>query len=95
MPEITNCPNFIDELVECGLPGRNVQWTEPTASDLSGVALLTDRSHAPNSFFPVGTTTVTYTFTDSSNNAAVCSFMVVVIEGMFSCLSTAHVLVYC
>ncbi|KAJ8041572.1 Hyalin [Holothuria leucospilota] len=80
MPEITNCPTVIDELVECGLPGRNVEWTEPTASDLSGVAMLTTRSHAPNSFFMVGTTTVTYTFQDSSNNAAVCSFMVVVIE---------------
>ena len=38
----------------------------------------TTRSHAPGATFPVGTTAVTYTFTDGSLNTSTCTFNVIV-----------------
>jgi hypothetical protein len=59
--------------------GANVNWGTPTASDnCSGVNLTT--THGPGSFFPLGTTTVTYTATDASNNSVSGSFDVTVTD---------------
>jgi HYR domain len=58
-------------------------WTEPTATDncTAAASLVRTRSHAPGSIFPVGTTVVTYTFTDLAGNVSnVCSFNVVVTD---------------
>jgi hypothetical protein len=54
-----------------------VTWIAPTATDNCGTPSVTT-THAPNFCFPVGTTTVTYTATDLSNNKATCSFTVTV-----------------
>ncbi len=59
-------------------------WTEPTATDNSGVVTLSQRTHAPGSFFVVGTTAVTYTYVDGSGNSAQCTFDVRVIERKFT-----------
>ncbi|PIK47326.1 putative hyalin, partial [Apostichopus japonicus] len=75
-PMIVNCPSLIERQVELGVPGLIITWTEPSATDISGTAMLVDRTHAPNDFFPVGITKVIYTFTDSSQNGAVCSFII-------------------
>eukprot|EP00057_Strongylocentrotus_purpuratus_P028659 XP_011683133.1 PREDICTED: uncharacterized protein LOC578978 isoform X8 [Strongylocentrotus purpuratus] len=75
-PEIFNCPTGIstrvDNLGDTGV----VTWTQPTATDNSGQTVTTTQSHNPGSAFPVGFTAVTYVFRDTSNNAAVCSFVI-------------------
>ena len=75
-PVIQNCPNDISLTL---LPGRSsVQafWLEPTATDNDNMVPDRVRSHAPGDSFRVGQTVVAYTFTDSSDNVAVCSFTV-------------------
>ncbi len=62
-----------------GLCGANVPWLEPTASDNCPGVILT-ASNTMGSFFPVGTTTVTYTATDASSNTASLSFTVTVVD---------------
>ena len=52
----------------------NVPWNEPTATDNSGMIPTVTQSHLPGDSFPVGTTQVTYTFTDMAGNQATCSF---------------------
>ena len=79
VPVISSCPINTTVVNNPGICGAAVNWVLPTAFDnCSGVTLTTD--HAPNSIFPVGTTTVTYTATDASGNAATCSFTVTVVD---------------
>ena len=54
-----------------------VMWTPPTATDNSGAVTLIS-SHHPGDSFNIGTTTVTYTATDSSFNEATSSFDIIV-----------------
>jgi gliding motility-associated-like protein len=70
-PLIANCPANINSC------STQVSWTEPAVSDNCGAVTVT-ASHQPGSEFPVGTTTVTYTATDSAGNVSVCSFQVTV-----------------
>lgn len=81
-PTIEDCPSLIERVVELGVQGLIVMWTEPSATDVSGMTMLVDRSHAPGTFFNVGMTQVIYTFTDSSGNEAVCSFLVSITTGL-------------
>lgn len=81
IPPVIACTNDLSQTVNTGVTGTTVTWTEPTATDNSGIVSLTSRTHAPGSFFPVGTTQVTYTFTDGAGNSASCTFSVTVIEG--------------
>ncbi|XP_072045208.1 hyalin-like [Amphiura filiformis] len=77
-PSLTaNCTNDVTTTTELGTNGTNVSWNEPNATDLSGKPRLI-RSHAPSTKFPIGQTLVTYTFIDTSNNTATCSFTVTV-----------------
>jgi hypothetical protein len=84
-PIIANCPGNVS--VNTGI-GRTTcdqvaTWTEPTATDncTPAASLVRTRSHAPGSVFPVGSTTVTYTFTDAAGNVSnVCSFTVTVTD---------------
>ena len=55
-----------------------VTWTEPTATDNSGMTPRVIRTHQPGTSFPVGTTTVTYMFMDMTGNRAQCSFGVTI-----------------
>ena len=78
-PTISGCPtNAITVTTGSQSNFATAFWTEPTATDDSGVAPTRSRSHAPGSSFPVGTTVVTYRFTDGSGNSDVCSFQVIV-----------------
>ena len=80
IPPVISCINDIVQTVNFGTPGTSVSWTEPTATDNSGIVSLTQRTHAPGNFFLVGSTDVTYTFTDGSGNSANCIFTVTVVE---------------
>jgi len=54
-------------------------WSEPDASDCSGILSLIP-SQSSGSEFPIGTTTVVYTATDGSGNTSTASFIVTVID---------------
>lgn len=60
-----------------------VTWVEPQVSDNSGVVSLFDQSDFPNTNFPEGITTVTYTYRDPAGNQASCSFQVTCTPGKF------------
>jgi hypothetical protein len=78
-PTISGCPSDISVNADADSCTAVVTWAEPTASDVCcGTVPWTARSHAPGSSFPVGTTTVTYTFIDGCGNLASCSFSVTV-----------------
>jgi hypothetical protein len=84
-PIVANCPANVSVNTGAGATACNAAatWTEPTATDNCTAAgnLVRTRSHAPGSTFPVGTTTVTYTFTDAAGNVSnVCSFNVTVTD---------------
>ena len=88
-PVITGCPlNAISVTTPAGSNSATASWTEPTATDDSGVAPTRSRSHAPGSSFPVGTTLVTYRFTDRSGNSEICQFQVVVVGKWYSNLES-------
>ena len=81
-PVITDCPS--DQIATYESSGHErgvkVNWTEPYATDASGIATLIHQSHQPGQFLQDGSTTVSYTFTDSIGNDAFCNFTVAVHE---------------
>ena len=80
-PVISGCDDF-GTTIGLNIGGAVVTYTEPTATDNSGVVSLQSRSRAPGQFFVVGSTPVTYVFVDGSGNTAECTFNVIVTEGM-------------
>ena len=81
VPPVVSCPSDVSRTTGCNTGGTTVNFDDATATDNSGTANLVSQSHRPRQFFSVGTTTVTYTFTDPSGNRASCSFDVFVTEG--------------
>lgn len=79
LPVITNCPANITLAASPTSCNALANWTAPSGSDNCPGVVVTS-THAPGSSFPVGTTTVTYTATDASNNQATCSFTVTVLD---------------
>ena len=75
-PTINDCPPSSTYTVPIGTPSRVVTWTEPTATDDSGVAPTVVSTHQPGESFPVGTTEVIYIFADQEGNDATCSFTI-------------------
>lgn len=76
-PVITGCPANITVSNAAGQCGATVSWAVPLASDNCGINSFTT-THSPGAFFPLGTTTVTYTATDNSGNSTTCTFTVTV-----------------
>src|SRR5205085_4278423 len=76
-PVITGVPAAITTAATLPV-GAIVNFTMPTATDIvdGNVTVTADKS--PNTLFPVGTTTVKFTATDSRGNAAMASFTVTV-----------------
>lgn len=59
--------------------GTFVFWTAPTAMNAQGGPV--QQSSGPNvpfDFFQIGTSTITYEFSDAPDNRAVCSFTVTI-----------------
>jgi autotransporter-associated beta strand protein len=75
-PSIVNCPANIYVTDPTG-NGQSVTWTAPTATDNCSANLTSN--HQSGEMFPDGTTTVTYTATDPSNNKSTASFTVTVV----------------
>jgi len=78
-PVITGCPTDITQTNDAGDCGAVVTWVNPIASDNCGIQSFTS-TDAPGDFFPVGTTTVTYTAIDIYGNTSTCVFDVTVTD---------------
>ncbi|KAJ8041635.1 Hyalin [Holothuria leucospilota] len=79
IPVITGCPGPVLAQVPIGQTTVEVTWVAPSATDNSGEAVsVALTGGVSGDEFPVGTFTITYTFTDASQNEAVCSFPVIV-----------------
>ena len=85
-PVVTFCPDNVIQQVPPGINSAVATWDTPRATDASGPVTVTS-THQPGSAFPVGTTRVTYTFTDSSGNINTCSFSVDVRVCKYNALS--------
>lgn len=76
-PVVTNCPGdiIVNQSTSCS---AIVSWTPPTFTDNCPGTVVVSSNYAPNTQFPVGSTTVTYTARDNVNNTTACSFKVIV-----------------
>lgn len=93
-PSISGCPAPINVATAANATscGRTVTWAEPTAAN-NCLNVTVNQSHHPGDFFPVGTTTVTYDFTNAGGTSS-CSFNVTVTDGtppMISCPASVTV----
>ena len=86
--DIINCPNNIHKLVTVKSPraGVSVSWEPPLISGekerpTSCQVLHKPPNWNPGNFFGIGVTTVTYSFSDNTENEANCSFTVNITEG--------------
>ncbi|KAJ8042468.1 Hyalin [Holothuria leucospilota] len=77
-PLVVACGQDIVRETPFSTGGLRVNFTECTPTDDSGTAILVSRSHTPGQFFVIGTTVVTYTFTDPSGNTGTGSFTITV-----------------
>ncbi|WP_417609372.1 HYR domain-containing protein [Owenweeksia hongkongensis] len=78
-PSVSNVPTNYAVIPNTNSCDAVVNWIEPVAIDNCGGVTWT-KSHLPGATFPVGNTTVTYTATDSDNNATTVSFVVTVTD---------------
>lgn len=76
-PVVVNCPSNISAIANTSGCSAIVNWTVPSATDACS-SVSSSSTHNSGDTFPVGTTTVTYTFTDASGNVGTCSFDVTV-----------------
>ena len=77
-PVIENCPMSMMYTISLGIQSRQVTWEEPTATDDSGTNPTVTQTRQPGDNFPVGTTQVSYIFTDMSGNQAICMFAITI-----------------
>ena len=75
---VPTCPSDVTQNTDAGLATAVVTWTAATATDNSGVAPTSTATHTSGDTFPIGATTVTYTFQDASLNTANCAFTITV-----------------
>ena len=69
-----------------------VSWTEPVATDNCSTPLTySSRTHIPGAPFPVGTTKVTYIFTDEAGNETSTSFNITVEDDTKPVLITRNI----
>ncbi|XP_071945813.1 hyalin-like [Antedon mediterranea] len=78
-PFVSDCPEDFTLPTDNGEPHRVTYWTEPTVTDNSGSVSIS-QSHTTGSTFDLYNTTITYNFTDSSENVASCTFTVTIID---------------
>ncbi|XP_071785176.1 uncharacterized protein [Asterias amurensis] len=77
-PVVTSFPDDITVTVPFGTNSIPVSWDQPTATDNSG-SVFPSSDRPSGSTFPIGTTPVTYTFTDPTGNRVTRTFNVNVV----------------
>jgi hypothetical protein len=86
-PTITNCPATVNVQAAVGQNCAEATWTVPTATSDIPIYGFTS-THGPEFCFPIGTTPVTYTASDSCGKTSKCTFNVVVKQaGANTCLN--------
>ncbi|QQS27588.1 MAG: HYR domain-containing protein [Sphingobacteriales bacterium] len=87
-PVIAGCPS--NQTVNTGVGNltctQTATWTAPSATD-GCTAVSVVSTHSPGATFSLGTTTVSYTFSDGNGNSSVCSFTVTVIDNTVPVIS--------
>ncbi|XP_041480192.1 uncharacterized protein LOC121427594 isoform X25 [Lytechinus variegatus] len=78
-PVVSNCPSSLTFQADNGQSMGTAIWSMPTASDNSGMNVTMTSNYDSEDSFPIGSTTVTISFEDSSGNTAYCSFNVTII----------------
>ena len=85
-PPLITCPADIYNGTDPERPTRTVTWSAPVVSDnselhdpLATPTVVKSLNIASPYDFPTGTTRITYTATDKSNNSASCVFTVTII----------------
>jgi len=92
-PTFSNCPTNITVNVDAGLCSKVVDWTIPTASDNCGIQSVTVSSSAGETIstpvagtnratITTGTSTITYTATDTNGNVKTCVFTITVSDNI-------------
>ena len=76
-PLIESIPDKITQVTDIGSPTAAVNWPALRVTDNSGYVTMTS-SHNPGDSFLLGSTTVTYTAFDSSENTKTVKFTVTV-----------------
>ena len=79
-PVISGMPADITVSNDAGDCGAIVSWTEPTSTNNCGGTINLGSDASPGDFFPVGTTTVTYSAYDAYGNASTASFNITVTD---------------
>ncbi len=80
-PVISDCPaNITVNTALRTTCDQTATWTAPTATDNCTTPVHVSSSHSPGDVFQLGTTTVTYVFSDDNNNSSTCSFTVTVVD---------------
>ncbi|HYC86744.1 MAG TPA: HYR domain-containing protein [Chryseosolibacter sp.] len=79
IPVISGCPSAI-QVSTGGACSASVSWTPPSASDNCDAPVTLTSNYQPGDEFPIGTTAVTYTATDTAGNTQTCTFDVTVID---------------
>ena len=74
------CPSNIVVPAEPNKDGATVTWLAPTVKDTCSSISSTITTTNPNTYFVIGSKTVTYTVTDQAGNTASCSFTVTVTD---------------
>ncbi len=80
-PPTITCPSNILKNTDPGKAGAIVTYSQPTAgSTCASYEIIRTGGLGSGSFFPLGTTTVSYMVIDGSNQIATCSFTVTVVD---------------
>lgn len=79
LPTLTGFQNVVSVDTSEGICELAVNWPAPTPVDNCGIFSVTS-THQPGDIFPVGTTPVTYTLTDSNGNVSSINLDVVVVD---------------
>ncbi len=76
-PLLSGIPTDMTLTTDQGQCGATANWSLPSGSDNCGLGDLLG-SHQPGDFFPLGTTTVSYSLADANGNLATGSFLITV-----------------
>ncbi len=81
-PPVIVCPDNIVINIYTGNTSTIVSWKSVESSDNSGQDVIVVGSHSSGEQFLIGSTVVTYSAKDTSDNSAMCTFNVTV-KGMY------------
>lgn len=78
---VMSCPGTMTVNADSGMCSAVVNYNAPAAIDNCNIDSVSLTSGpVSGSAFPLGTTTITYTATDSAGNSSICSFDIVVVD---------------